>query len=186
VQAWDRYAYVNNSPINYTDPTGHMFLADGDNNDKFSQWKVDQYFAAKAKAEKERTKKVDQDESRGPKLPYKDNNGDSSIKTIDSPNPPLSGLIAAGVVLTTGIVISEWLFFNAEVAIAGIMIAGTLTGPMAPLAEATLVGFEAILMSCSLILIDTEVAYISYIVRVAENPSVKQEFEFLYPWGLSQ
>jgi RHS repeat-associated protein len=23
VQAWDRYAYVNNSPINYTDPSGH-------------------------------------------------------------------------------------------------------------------------------------------------------------------
>ena len=23
VQAWDRYAYVNNSPINYSDPTGH-------------------------------------------------------------------------------------------------------------------------------------------------------------------
>jgi len=24
VQAWDRYAYVNNSPMNHTDPTGHM------------------------------------------------------------------------------------------------------------------------------------------------------------------
>ena len=28
VQAWDRYAYVNNSPVNYVDPTGHM-LDDG-------------------------------------------------------------------------------------------------------------------------------------------------------------
>jgi hypothetical protein len=24
VQAWDRYAYVNNSPVNYVDPTGHI------------------------------------------------------------------------------------------------------------------------------------------------------------------
>jgi hypothetical protein len=69
----------------------------------------------------------------------------------------------------------------------GFRIEPTLrTGPMAPLAEATLVGFEAILMSCSLVLIDTEVAYISYVVRVAENPSKKQEFEFLFPWGLTE
>jgi RHS repeat-associated protein len=26
VQAWDRYAYVNNSPVNYTDPTGHCIF----------------------------------------------------------------------------------------------------------------------------------------------------------------
>ena len=24
VQAWDRYAYVNNAPTRYTDPTGHI------------------------------------------------------------------------------------------------------------------------------------------------------------------
>jgi len=28
VQAWDRYAYVNNSPVNHTDPSGHM-ISDG-------------------------------------------------------------------------------------------------------------------------------------------------------------
>jgi RHS repeat-associated protein len=31
VQGLDRYAYVNNSPVNYTDPTGHI-CKDGDEN----------------------------------------------------------------------------------------------------------------------------------------------------------
>ncbi|MFZ5856007.1 MAG: RHS repeat-associated core domain-containing protein [Chloroflexota bacterium] len=28
-QAWDRYAFVNNNPVRYTDPTGHMITGDG-------------------------------------------------------------------------------------------------------------------------------------------------------------
>ena len=30
VQAWDRYAYVNNAPTRYTDPTGHRACGDGE------------------------------------------------------------------------------------------------------------------------------------------------------------
>jgi RHS repeat-associated protein len=33
VQAWDRYAYVNNSPINYSDPSGHDWKCTGANED---------------------------------------------------------------------------------------------------------------------------------------------------------
>jgi RHS repeat-associated protein len=43
VQAWDRYAYVNNSPTNYTDPSGHMRVADGPTRDRFSRAAFDKY-----------------------------------------------------------------------------------------------------------------------------------------------
>ena len=34
-QDLNRYSYVNNSPLNYTDPTGHMRVADGPTQDRF-------------------------------------------------------------------------------------------------------------------------------------------------------
>jgi RHS repeat-associated protein len=36
VQAWDRYAYVNNSPTNYTDPSGHAICTDDGNCNEYS------------------------------------------------------------------------------------------------------------------------------------------------------
>jgi len=36
--AWDRYAYVNNSPLNYTDPTGH-WIDDGCSTEGCGEWK---------------------------------------------------------------------------------------------------------------------------------------------------
>ncbi|MGI0016661.1 MAG: RHS repeat-associated core domain-containing protein, partial [Nitrososphaera sp.] len=30
-QAWNRFSYVVNNPLKYTDPTGHMFIAEGSN-----------------------------------------------------------------------------------------------------------------------------------------------------------
>jgi hypothetical protein len=30
-QSWDRYSYVNNNPLRYTDPTGHQLCGDGEN-----------------------------------------------------------------------------------------------------------------------------------------------------------
>jgi RHS repeat-associated protein len=37
VQAWDRYAYANNNPLRYTDPSGHKVTCDIDENCKQSQ-----------------------------------------------------------------------------------------------------------------------------------------------------
>jgi hypothetical protein len=32
-QSWDRYSYVNNNPLRYTDPTGHYACGDGEEHD---------------------------------------------------------------------------------------------------------------------------------------------------------
>ena len=42
-QNLNRYSYVGNSPLNYTDPTGHQRLRDGPTQDGFSQSVYDSY-----------------------------------------------------------------------------------------------------------------------------------------------
>jgi RHS repeat-associated protein len=41
---FDRYSYVRNNPVNFIDPSGHMSLADGDD-DRYDQDLVDEYLA---------------------------------------------------------------------------------------------------------------------------------------------
>ncbi len=42
-QNLNRYSYVGNSPLNYTDPSGHMQVQDGPQDDDFSQSDFDDY-----------------------------------------------------------------------------------------------------------------------------------------------
>jgi hypothetical protein len=42
-QSLNRYSYVTNNPLRYTDPTGHMRVQDGSQEDRFSQSVADKY-----------------------------------------------------------------------------------------------------------------------------------------------
>ena len=53
-QNLNRYSYVGNSPLNYTDPSGHMRLAEGPQQDRFSQSVADKYVPKPTKRNKDR------------------------------------------------------------------------------------------------------------------------------------
>jgi RHS repeat-associated protein len=74
VQAWDRYAYVNNSPVNYMDPTGHMYDSgcNTEGCDTEREKRNNESNPVIEKLEKEHEKEK-QENSRDPKLPYKNN-----------------------------------------------------------------------------------------------------------------
>ena len=42
-QSWDRYAYVNNNPINYSDPSGHRVTIGAENDDLFKEYSRNDY-----------------------------------------------------------------------------------------------------------------------------------------------
>ena len=132
MQAWDRYAYVNNSPVKFVDPTGHMLVSEGPDNDKFSQWKADQY-----KSEKEQAEEEKQEASEDPKLPYKGdptpNTDNQSTTSICKPVQVAAGgfLILAGAAvfaMGAGVAMLGVADMTAGASVGGIIHGGMAVG----------------------------------------------------------
>jgi RHS repeat-associated protein len=151
-QSWDRMAYVRNNPLRYTDPTGHMHIAEGPNNDRFSRWKANQYISQRDRYVRKQ-------------------NSISNLVKVDNPN--IYGMVAAGTVLTLGILITE----------GGLVLAESATAPIAVATPLIGVPIEIGLIGISLFLVDVDVAYWSYVYRTYQAGE-KQTFEWFYPWGL--
>lgn len=168
VQALDRYAYVNNSPLNWVDPTGHAAQCPdcGGGVNLSDEQKLERIHELR---EKDRTihRDVPFDASLG-------GNVKDPSENSEPPNPSIGGIVVAGVALTAGIVVTEILLAWAEVAIIPVVVATPIIG----------VPMEAVLLSCSLALVDIDITYWSYAAGVYQNPNEKQELELLPPWGL--
>jgi hypothetical protein len=181
VQDWDRYAYARNNPVKYIDPSGHMPI-DGPcglkGEDCSHVGQSDKWHNDKSYVSKDVPELLNSADSTSYTLPspnqvtQSDTLFDTSLP--EPPNPSMGGIVAGGVVLTTGVVLSEILLTWAEVAIIPVVEAAPIIG----------VPMETVLISCSVTLIDIDIAYWSYAARVYQNPNEKQKFELLPPWGL--
>jgi hypothetical protein len=75
-QELNRFSYVGNSPINYVDPSGHMRLREGPQQDRFSQSLADAYRPQPSRSG--RTGNSTGDPPPPPQIPPSSPNGDSS------------------------------------------------------------------------------------------------------------
>jgi hypothetical protein len=165
---WNRYQYVRANPLNWIDPTGHAAQCPdcGGGGNLSDEHKLERIHELR---EKDRiiNRDVPFDASLG-------GNVKDPSENSEPPNPSIGGIVVAGVALTAGIVVTEILLTWAEVAIIPVAVATPILG----------VPMEAVLLSCSLALVDIDIAYWSYAARVYQNPNEKQELELLPPWGL--
>ena len=97
----------------------------------------------------------------------------SSFENEYLEEPNIWGMVAAGVALTSGIVVVEvFLLIPAETAMVPVIGTFPLVG----------VPMEAVLVATSLFLIDADVAYWSYVYRTYQAGE-KQDFIWSPPWS---
>jgi RHS repeat-associated protein len=172
VQAWDRFAYVNNNPVRFNDPTGHVCndpeaptrRCEGEHNHQTE------------KVRSQRPPKPPFDASLGGNNKNWDQELNSTPSDSEGTNPPIAALVTTGVLLTSASLVIEGVILYAEVSIL----------PTAAVTTPVTIGLELILTAAGLAILDVNVAYWAYAARVIDQPDVKQDIELLPPWGFGK
>jgi hypothetical protein len=170
-QSLNRYSYVNNNPIRYNDPTGHMRVADQDmqlNHASMNCSKYSQYCNnGKPKSSDELAKMRNR---------HQDNNILHQNQDNDAPNPSVAGLVVVAALLHVTTTLTELGVVAGEAALA--LGPDELVPQLAiPLGVTLAVAGAAVL--------DLDVSFLSYTFRVATHPDIHQDFVLMPPWGLN-
>jgi RHS repeat-associated protein len=187
-QSLNRYSYVNNNPLRYTDPTGHVACGDGEAHDCNGN-----------KQDPDQNPHPPNQTPHAPKLPKspkkEDEDGDpvhclkhlsscdtgiptpsSSSTQTQLPNPSLNVLIPLAIAFTVTTAVVEIAVVAAEGAMTPIDAAMPIVG----------IPLSLTLAAAGAAVLDLDIAFIVYTARVADNPEVHQDFVILPLWGLNK
>jgi len=172
---WDRYSYVNNNPVRYTDPSGHMLISDGD------QGKCKKVNCGWTPSNDSSENNVIQDPSfdstlGGNKEKPAEDHKNIQVGKFEPVNPPVEMLIFTGILLAEASIPIEFGILYTEVVILPTV---ALAPPLGTLLELDI-------GAVGLAIADVNAAYWIYVARVIREPEVKQDIELLPPWGLGQ
>jgi len=195
-QAYDRYSYTRNNPVNRIDPTGHVDCDDWDGCTIRSILTVTNYsgsangmrsnpiivlvnngnVATKSDSGKNNAGKDDDITFPSPSYIAQEDLRDQGNTYKNETTPPsnsIYGLVATGILLHGATIIIEAGIVWGEISLAPISVTNPLIG----------VPLEIIIGAAGLAVLDFDLAYWSYTYRVYANPYQHQEFEIAPPWG---